>query len=71
MTPSSTLLKGGTVVTFTNSGSKEDASIYDADVLIKDGKIVKIKKDIHPEAGVDVVDCTGKWVTPGFVDTHR
>ncbi|KAH9931734.1 Metallo-dependent hydrolase [Epithele typhae] len=24
-----------------------------------------------PEAGVEVIDCTDKWITPGFVDTHR
>jgi cytosine/adenosine deaminase-related metal-dependent hydrolase len=65
------LLRGGTVVTFTNGGSKEDATILDADVLVKHGKIAEIAKNIQVGADMDVVDCTGKWVAPGFIDTHR
>jgi imidazolonepropionase-like amidohydrolase len=39
-------------------------------VLFADGKIVGIGNDLTPPAGADVVDGTGKWVTPGLIDTH-
>ncbi len=40
-------------------------------VLIRDGKIAAVERPgfVVP-AGVDVVDATGKWVLPGFIDAH-
>ena len=40
-----------------------------AQVAIKDGKIVKIARHIDGEAK-QVIDATGKVITPGFVDSH-
>lgn len=40
-------------------------------ILIKDGMIAKIAKDIEAEEGVEVIDCTDKIISPGFIDTHH
>jgi hypothetical protein len=40
-------------------------------ILIKDGKIAKIAKDIKGEEGVEVIDCTDKIISPGLIDTHH
>ena len=56
------ILKSGTVV---REGVKEQL-----DVVVADGKILLIGKNIEPEAGDQVVDCTGKLVCSGLVDLH-
>ncbi|KAI0355291.1 Metallo-dependent hydrolase, partial [Trametes cingulata] len=63
------LLKGGKVATFVHG---EDAPrVYEADVLVEGNTITRIDKNIQREKGVEIIDCTNKWITPGFVDTHR
>jgi 5-methylthioadenosine/S-adenosylhomocysteine deaminase len=60
------LLRGGVVLTL-------DDAIGDfkrGDVLVERGKIVAVAPHIHV-GGAQVVDCSGKIVIPGFVDTHR
>ena len=42
---------------------------YYADISIKDGKIIKIKKDICIEAS-EIIDASGLIVSPGFIDVH-
>lgn len=55
------LFRGGTVV----SGTGKEK----ADVLIEDEKIVKVGKNISdPDA--QVIDVTGKYLFPGFIDGH-
>lgn len=39
------------------------------DILVENGIIVKIAKNIIDEAD-KVIDATGDWVTPGFIDVH-
>lgn len=39
------------------------------DILVENGIIVKIAKNIMDEAD-KVIDATGDWVTPGFIDVH-
>jgi len=41
-----------------------------ADVLIQDGKIAQVGKGLAVPPGATVMDATGKWVLPGFVDLH-
>jgi dihydroorotase len=41
-----------------------------ADVLIQDGKIAAVGPGLKIPAGAAVIDATGKWVLPGFVDLH-
>lgn len=55
------LIKGGTVVTATES--------FLADVAVDGGKIVAIGKDLAVNAE-KVVDATGKLVLPGALDAH-
>jgi len=46
------------------------ARMDDADILLRDGKIVSVGKDLPRPAGVAVVDAAGRWVTPGLIDIH-
>jgi imidazolonepropionase-like amidohydrolase len=39
-------------------------------VLLRDGKIAAVGKDLQAPAGARRVDGAGKWVTPGLVDPH-
>jgi cytosine/adenosine deaminase-related metal-dependent hydrolase len=59
------LLKGGAVV----SVDPEVGDLPVGDVLIDDGQIAGV--DARIDADAEVVDCAGKIVVPGFVDTHR
>lgn len=43
---------------------------YQGDILIKDGKIKAIGKELPTEAGTEVIDATGLMVYPGFVEAH-
>lgn len=57
------LLKGGRVM---NPAANFDEI---ADVLVKDGKMEEIAKDIAAE-GASVYDVSGKLVVPGLIDLH-
>lgn len=46
-------------------GMQEDASI-----LFADGKISALGKDIAAPEDAIIIDGSGKWVTPGIIDTH-
>ncbi|KZS87886.1 Metallo-dependent hydrolase [Sistotremastrum niveocremeum HHB9708] len=64
------LLKGGLVLTFKNDDPKPHA--FEADVLVDNGTIVDIGTSLSlPGGDGEVVDCRGKWITPGQIDTHR
>ena len=39
-------------------------------VLIEAGTITAVGRDIAIPADIDVIDATGKWVLPGFVEAH-
>lgn len=41
-----------------------------ADVGIRDGRIAAVGPDLPVGGGTQVVDATGRWVMPGFVDVH-
>ncbi|KAI1852013.1 hypothetical protein JX266_002866 [Neoarthrinium moseri] len=43
----------------------------EADLLIENSVIAKIEKAITPGPGAQVIDCKGKIISPGFIDTHR
>lgn len=58
-----TLIKNGRVI---DPATKTDEIL---DVLVEDGKIAKVEKEITEEAD-SVVDATGKWVLPGLIDLH-
>ncbi len=58
------LLRHATVLTGTG------ARLDDADVLLADGKVAALGQGLQAPAGAQVVDATGKWVTPGIIDVH-
>jgi dihydropyrimidinase len=58
----SVLIRGGRLVTAVDS--------YEASVLVEDGRIARIGRDIDVSDGADVYDASGKIVLPGVVDVH-
>ncbi|NVJ48182.1 MAG: amidohydrolase, partial [Cytophagia bacterium] len=58
------LFKGGTVITVTNG------TLENTDVLVRDGKITRIGKDLRAPNGVETVDISGKFLMPGIIDAH-
>lgn len=58
------LIKNATVWT-----NEKDGKMENTDVLLKNGKISKIGKNLS-ESGARVIDGTGKHVTPGIIDEH-
>ncbi len=41
-----------------------------ASILFRDGRIVAVGANLEPPADATIVDGTGKYVTPGLIDTH-
>jgi dihydroorotase len=41
-----------------------------ADVLVVDGRIGTVGTDVTPPKGAHVIDASGCWIGPGFVDLH-
>ena len=60
----SLLIKGGHVI---DPKNQIDSVM---DVAIADGKIARVAADIPTEQAKTVVDASGFFVTPGFVDMH-
>src|SRR5512136_1641279 len=56
-----TLIKNGTIITATD--------IYRADILVKNGVISEIGREISKIAS-EIIDAAEKWVLPGAVDVH-
>jgi imidazolonepropionase-like amidohydrolase len=62
--PQTLLFKNATVWT-----SEDDGILETTDVLVKNGKISKIGKNLSG-AGATVIDATGKHLTAGIIDEH-
>jgi imidazolonepropionase-like amidohydrolase len=45
-------------------------TLENTDILIQNGKIAKIGKNLKASSSANVIDATGKFVTPGIVDCH-
>ncbi len=58
------VIKGATIMTATKG------VIENGIVVIKDGKIAAVGKDVDIPAGATVIGATGKFLTPGIIDTH-
>ena len=58
------LIKGGTVKTITQG------DITDGEILIDEGKILAVGKDLTVPEGCEVYDASGMLVTPGLIDGH-
>ena len=58
------LIKGGTIKTITNG------DIPEGEILIHEGKILSVGKDLDIPEGCEIVDASGKLITPGLIDAH-
>jgi formylmethanofuran dehydrogenase subunit A len=58
------LIKNATVWT-----NEKEGKLENADVLVQNGKITKVGKNIS-DANARVIDATGKHVTAGIIDEH-
>ncbi|MDR0840657.1 MAG: allantoinase AllB [Christensenellaceae bacterium] len=56
------IIKNGTIVTA--------ADTFVADIYVQNGKIAAITKEALPGVAREVTDAAGKYVLPGFIDTH-
>ncbi|HET7267828.1 MAG TPA: amidohydrolase [Oleiagrimonas sp.] len=59
-----TLIEHATI--FTGTGERID----DGSILLRDGKIAAIGKQVSAPAAAVVIDASGKFVTPGLIDVH-
>ncbi|MBR9989521.1 MAG: amidohydrolase family protein, partial [Gemmatimonadetes bacterium] len=61
------VLRGGRVLTM-----KEHEIIENADVLVRDNRIIAVgpRGEVEVPADAHVIDVTGKTLIPGFIDTH-
>src|SRR5260221_9730837 len=56
------LIKNGEIVTV---GER-----YVADIYCEDEAITRIARNIAPPPGAEIIDANGKYVFPGFIDSH-
>ena len=57
------VIRGGTIIT-------PDKVIKEGSVLIDEGKIAQVGKDIAVPVGAEVVEAGGKFIIPGMIDAH-
>ena len=58
----SLLIRNGEIVT---AGER-----YFADILCEDETITRVDRNLTAPPGAEVIDATGKYVFPGFIDPH-
>lgn len=56
-------IKNGSINTITNG-------VIEGDILVKNGKIAEIGKDIVAPLDAKIIDVKGKYIFPGFIDAH-
>src|SRR5690242_18993284 len=59
-----TLIRNATVLTVTHG------TLENTDVLLRNGKIAGIGKNLKAAANARIIDGTGKYVMPGIIDCH-
>ncbi len=63
-TSGNVLIHNGTIITGTGE------TLEGGSVLIRNGKVAAIGKNLKPDAGMRVIDAAGRYVMPGIIDTH-
>jgi dihydropyrimidinase len=56
------LIRGGEIVT--------PDTRYKAEIYVEDQTVTTIGKDLPVPPGTEMIDATGKWIFPGFIDPH-
>ncbi|KAJ6095975.1 hypothetical protein N7486_006721 [Penicillium sp. IBT 16267x] len=69
--PSHILLQNATILVPSREPNDYVIPLRSHSLLITDNKISHIERDIIPPAGAEIIDYTGKIVSPGFIDTHH
>ena len=59
-----TLIRNATIMTAAKG------TLENTDILIQNGKIAKIGKNLKASSNAQVIDASGKFVTPGIIDCH-
>lgn len=62
--PEPILIRGGTVVDGTG------AARFEADLRLADGEILEVGAGLDPRDGERIIDASGCFVTPGFIESH-
>ena len=63
-TSGATLIKNATILTVTKG------TLENTDLLMQNGKIAQIGKNLAAPAGARTIDATGKFILPGIIDPH-
>jgi imidazolonepropionase-like amidohydrolase len=63
-TKSDVLIRNATVLTASRG------RLENTDILIQNGKIARIGKNLSAGKNAQIIDATGKFVTPGIIDCH-
>ncbi|MEP6902947.1 MAG: amidohydrolase, partial [Actinomycetota bacterium] len=58
------LIRNATVLTAAKG------TLENTDILIQNGKIAKIGKNLKASANAQIIDATGKFISPGIIDCH-
>lgn len=67
------LLTNATIIAF-NTDTSSVSVLHDSHLLIRGDTITHISSDLSTiprDNDTEIVDCTGKILSPGFIDTHR
>jgi imidazolonepropionase-like amidohydrolase len=61
------VLRGGTVINADGS-----PPVADAVVVVRGGRIAEVGRSgrVRIPAGVQVIDASGRWIVPGYIDSH-
>ncbi|MDQ3320942.1 MAG: amidohydrolase family protein [Acidobacteriota bacterium] len=59
-----TLIRNATILTAANG------TLENTDLLVQNGKIARIGKNLKASANAKMIDGSGKYVTPGIIDCH-
>jgi imidazolonepropionase-like amidohydrolase len=62
--PTVIAIKGGTILTVTHG------TIANGTIVLRNGKIAEVGANVAVPPGADVVDATGRFVSPGIIDCH-
>ncbi|MGE5559653.1 MAG: amidohydrolase [Chloroflexota bacterium] len=63
-------IRNGKILTAAAPGAPVPQVIEGGTILVDNGKIAAIGRELQIPAGAEIIDATGKYVTPGIIDAH-